>query len=97
MSTEALQLDSPVLGRRSPLLAQSGAQLTSAERAVLELLRTGLANKEIASALGKAEPTIKHQVSSILQKHRVPSRARLIALLRQGYEGQALLSFSTKQ
>lgn len=82
MNTEALQLDSPVLGRPSPFLVQSGAQLTSAERAVLELLRTGLANKEISSALGKAEATVKHQVSSILRKFGQPSRARLIALLR---------------
>jgi DNA-binding NarL/FixJ family response regulator len=58
-----------------------GVDLTLAERVVLGFLLAGLSNKEIASALNKAEPTIKHQVSSILRKHRVPSRARLIALL----------------
>lgn len=56
--------------------------LTPAESRVLELLLAGLANKEIASELGRAEPTIKNQVAAILRKHRVPSRARLIALLR---------------
>jgi DNA-binding NarL/FixJ family response regulator len=45
------------------------------------LLR-GLSNKEIASELGRAEPTVKNQVASILRKHRVPSRARLLALHR---------------
>jgi DNA-binding NarL/FixJ family response regulator len=45
-------------------------------------LLQGLSNKEIAAALGKAEATVKHQVSSILVKHAVPSRARLIARLR---------------
>ena len=58
------------------------ADLTRAECIVLQLLLEGLANKEIASALNKAEPTVKHQVSSILRKHGQPSRARLIAVLR---------------
>lgn len=57
------------------------ARLSTAECVVLGFLQLGWSNKEIASALGKAEATIKHQVSSILHKHRVPSRARLIALL----------------
>jgi DNA-binding NarL/FixJ family response regulator len=56
--------------------------LTPAEHDVLTHLLAGLSNKEIASALNKAEPTVKHQVSSILHKHRVPSRARLLAILR---------------
>lgn len=60
----------------------AAADLTRAECVVLQLLLDGLANKEIAAALNKAEPTVKHQVSSILRKHRVPSQARLIALLR---------------
>lgn len=42
----------------------------------------GLSNKEIASALGKSECTVKHQVSACLAKLGVPSRTRLIALLR---------------
>lgn len=58
------------------------APLTPAEQEVLTHLLAGLSNKEIAAALHKAEPTVKHQVSSILRKHAVPSRARLIALRR---------------
>ena len=56
--------------------------LTPAEERVRELVLQGLSNKEIASVLGRAEPTIKNQVASILRKHRVPSRARLIAVFR---------------
>ncbi len=56
--------------------------LTPAEHLVLAQLLAGLANKEIAAALGKAEPTVKHQVSSILRKYRLPSRTRLLAVLR---------------
>lgn len=62
--------------------ATDNRPLTSAEQRVLELLLRGYSNKEIASVLGRAEPTIKNQVASILRKHGVPSRARLIALLR---------------
>lgn len=58
------------------------AVLTPAEARVCELLLQGLSDKEIAAALGRALPTVKHQVSSILRKHGVPSRARLIALRR---------------
>lgn len=57
-------------------------ELTSAEQRVCELLLQGLSNKEIASALDRAEPTIKNQVASILRKFGVPSRMRLMALLR---------------
>lgn len=65
-------------GRNEP----TGTSLTAAERRVCELMLRGLANKEIAAELGRAEATIKNQVASVLRKHRVPSRARLLALLR---------------
>lgn len=67
----------PRLGEACPR-----ATLTSAEQRVLEFVQLGLSNKEIACALGRAEPTIKNQVSSCLRKFGVPSRARLMALLR---------------
>jgi DNA-binding NarL/FixJ family response regulator len=58
------------------------AVLTPAEARVHALIVAGLSNKEIASALNRAEPTIKHQVSAILRKTGQPSRARLIAQVR---------------
>jgi len=42
----------------------------------------GLTNREIASRLGKSEFTVKNQVSAILRKLGLPTRGRLIALLR---------------
>lgn len=56
--------------------------LTAAELRVCELMLEGLANKEIASALDRAEATIKNQVAAVLRKHGVPSRMRLMALYR---------------
>lgn len=57
-------------------------QLTPAERSVLEYVCAGYSNKEIASLLGKAEPTVKHQVSACLRKFNLSSRMRLMAALR---------------
>lgn len=56
--------------------------LSPAERVVALQVAQGLTNKEIAQVLGKSEITVKHQVSSILAKLGVPSRTRLIVLLR---------------
>ena len=57
------------------------AELTPAERGVLQLICAGCSNKEIAAALGRAEATVKHQVSSILRKTKADSRSQLIARL----------------
>ncbi|MBK8857843.1 MAG: response regulator transcription factor [Opitutaceae bacterium] len=57
-------------------------RLSPAEEVVCVHLRQGLSNREIAFALGKSERTVKNQVSACLAKYGVPTRARLIALLR---------------
>lgn len=58
------------------------AHLSPAEEVVCAHVRQGLSNREIAAILGKSERTVKNQVSAILAKCGVPTRARLIALLR---------------
>ena len=58
------------------------AYLTPAEAEVVTHLRQGLTNREIATRLGKSEFTVKNQVSTILRKLGLPTRGRLIALLR---------------
>lgn len=55
-------------------------QLSPAEVVVLAYVRLGLSNREIATALGKSERTVKNQVSAVLAKFGIPTRARLIAL-----------------
>jgi len=59
--------------------AMESGGLSPAEQAVARCLRTGLSNKEIAAALGKAEHTVKNQVSAIFLKTGVRTRARFIA------------------
>lgn len=58
------------------------APLTEAEQRVLSYVCAGYSNKEIARFLGKAEPTVKHQVSACLRKFGVSTRMRLMAVLR---------------
>jgi DNA-binding NarL/FixJ family response regulator len=53
--------------------------ITLAEERLMPYILSGSSNKEIASAVGRAEATIKNQVASILQKFGVPSRTRLIS------------------
>lgn len=64
-----------------PMRREQAAQLTPAESRVLALLFAGCSNKEIAATLGRAEPTVKHQVSACLRKFGQPSRTRLISYL----------------
>lgn len=58
--------------------------LTERESEVLGLLSKGLANKQIASALGISEHTVKFHVSSIYQKLNVTNRTEAV---REGLRG----------
>lgn len=57
------------------------ARLTSREYDVAQLLRDGLSNKEIATALHIELSTVKNHVHSILEKLEVRRRGEVIALL----------------
>jgi len=70
--------------------------LSPVEQRVLAYVCAGYSNKETCSPsappqagkspqfLGKAEPTVKHQVSACLKKFGLSSRMRLMAALRWG-------------
>jgi two-component system, NarL family, response regulator len=49
----------------------------------LELIAKGLANKEIASVLNLAEPTVKWHVRSILEKLGVEQRTEAVTIALQ--------------
>lgn len=53
--------------------------LTSRERQVLECLRQGKSNKEIARTLNIAEATVKNHVHHLLEKLDVTTRAQAVA------------------
>src|SRR5690606_10680598 len=56
----------------------SDVHLTARERQVLELLLTGLADKQMATRLGISVKTVEKHVGSGLRKHGVHSRTELI-------------------
>ena len=58
-------------------------ELTAREREVLELIARGLANDEIAERLGIASKTVRNQVSALLDKLGVASRAQAIVKARE--------------
>lgn len=64
---------------------RAGTGITAREREVLALITIGSANKEIAAKLGIAEDTVKHHVSSILEKLNAKDRAQAaVEGLRRG-------------
>ncbi len=63
---------------------QSRGPLTERESEVLGLLSRGLANKQIAAALGISEHTVKFHVSSIYTKLNVTNRTEAV---REGLRG----------
>jgi DNA-binding NarL/FixJ family response regulator len=73
-----------VLARQLSAL-RAGTGITTREREVLTLITIGSANKEIAAKLGIAEDTVKHHVSSILEKLNAKDRAQAaVEALRRG-------------
>lgn len=59
-------------------------ELTEREREVLELLAKGMTNREIGEELFLAEKTVKHYVTSVLQKLHVRSRVEAALLAQRG-------------
>jgi len=58
------------------------AHLTEAEQEIVRGLVAGYSNCEIAALLGKSINTVKGQLTAIYRKIGVPSRGRLLALIR---------------
>jgi DNA-binding CsgD family transcriptional regulator len=56
-------------------------ELTVAERELVNFVRIGFSNKEIAARLDKSVRTVKTQLTSVYKKCGVRSRARLLAMM----------------
>ncbi|MBC7681980.1 MAG: response regulator transcription factor [Ferruginibacter sp.] len=59
--------------------ASQATGFTKAEEAIASLLKQGKSTKEIAKQLGKSDHTVKHQISAMLRKFEVGSRAELVS------------------
>jgi DNA-binding NarL/FixJ family response regulator len=70
---------------RSPALEELADALTPRESEVLQMLASGLGNKEIAAKLAISEHTVKFHVASILGKLGATSRTEAVSLgIRRG-------------
>ena len=70
---------------RSPGLEELAEPLTPRESEVLQMLASGLGNKEIAAKLAISEHTVKFHVASILGKLGAASRTEAVSLgIRRG-------------
>jgi two-component system, NarL family, nitrate/nitrite response regulator NarL len=78
-------MQNPDRGDRSS--ADPLACLARREEQILELVARGLSNKEVARALDLQEKTIKHYMSSILQKLHVRNRVEAALLAREAGRG----------
>ena len=58
--------------------------LTRRENEVLDILRTGASDKEIAKALGVSRSTASKHVENILKKMKAPNRTAAASLSWQG-------------
>jgi DNA-binding NarL/FixJ family response regulator len=56
-------------------------ELTVAERELVQFVRIGFSNKEIAARLDKSVRTVKTQLTSVYKKCGVRSRTRLLAMM----------------
>lgn len=75
----------PVASFAAQPLAELPEALTPREREVLQMLASGLANKEIAAKLSISDHTVKFHVASILGKFGAATRTEAVALgIRRG-------------
>jgi len=89
---EALLLDSAgrAQHREREDLVRRLASLTPRERQVLDLVATGMLNKQIAAELGAAEKTIKVHRGRIMEKMQVRTATALVGLLSRAQPGADL-------
>lgn len=58
--------------------------LTPAQREIVCLIADGLANKQIAVALGIREQTVKNQIRAVFERWEVHSRTQAVATYLRG-------------
>jgi len=75
-----------VMGRRERVAqqVQKRFHLTNREQTVVQNLAKGFTNKEIATALGITEPTVKAHIKHIMEKTKCTTRTGIIAQVLQG-------------
>ncbi len=63
--------------------------LTAREEDILRLVATGQSNREVADALGLQEKTVKHYMTTILEKLHARNRVEAALIAQKAFERQA--------
>jgi DNA-binding CsgD family transcriptional regulator len=64
--------------------AVSPERISDAKRRVLELLRAGKRNSEIAKILGRSPHTVRNQIARLIRTFNISTRAELVSVLSRG-------------
>lgn len=75
-----IRFETPSDRAKNPLATL--VRLTAREQKLVKLVSDGQSNQEIAEALGRSLNTVKSELHAVFRKLGIPSRARLMALLR---------------
>lgn len=84
-----LEMTGRTAGAGERLSASGLEELTTREREVLELVASGLSNKEIGRQLFLTEKTVKHHMTNILQKLQVRNRVEAALLAQRSSQHSA--------
>ena len=79
MKTSVFERAAALAASKPPPDVLGAIRLTSREREVIDLLKEGLSNREIASRLNLAIHTVKSHVHNILEKLALRSRLEVVA------------------
>lgn len=66
-------------------VTQEQRRLTSREETISELLAIGRTNREIAGLIGVSERTVKHYISTLIQKFSVRNRTELVLAISNNH------------
>jgi len=78
------------MNSRAPVGNDPFRDLTRRQLEIVQLLKTGASNKEIARALNISDGTVKVHLHAIFEKMGVTNRAKLIAYSLTWREGRSL-------
>ena len=83
MALWCASLDNSARSEEQRRLASPAVELTNREREIVDLLRMGATNKEVAHKLGVSVKTVEAHLRNLFRRNGVRNRAELVGRLRR--------------